>query len=97
MKIRGISVIILLFVFFVAVTVSHAEELPPEFVAADVNKDGKLSRDEVVACVNKKTGRKADELLQKTDVNGDGALTKDELKGKNLQKKMEENAEEEDL
>lgn len=72
--------------FFAGMTVIHAEELPPKFVAADANKDGKLSKDEVDVCVNKRADKKAEELLQKMDVNGDGFLTKDELKGKNLQK-----------
>ena len=40
--------------FFAGMTVIHAEELPPKFVAADANKDGKLSMDEVDACVNKR-------------------------------------------
>lgn len=84
MKFKYLLTVTLSLPLFVAV--SYAEELSPKFVAADANKDGKLSRDEVDVCVNKKADKRAEELLQKMDVNGDGALTKDELKGKKGQK-----------
>lgn len=68
------------------------------FDDVDVNKDGKLSRDEAVAFVQKKAEERATKLFQKMDKNGDGFITGDELKHpKKEEEKVEETLQEEDM
>ena len=86
MKVIGTFVTILCSLFFVTTNVVNAKELPPKLAAVDVDKDGKLSKDEIIACAKKKADKKTEEAFQKLDVNGDASLTKDELKGEKSQK-----------
>lgn len=73
--------------FLVVTSMSvFAKDAPKHFTAADTNKDGKLSVDEVVAASVKRTDSKVEELLKKHDANGDGCITKDEIKEKKAQK-----------
>lgn len=72
--------------FFICMSAVQAKELSPKFVAADANKDEKLSKDEVVAFVVNRAGKRGEELFQKLDANGDSSVTKDEAKEKKMQK-----------
>lgn len=86
MKIVGRLIAGIFLLSFSAVTAAYAGGVSPKFAAADADKDGKLSKDEIVACAKKKADKRADELFKKLDANGDTSLTKDELKGKKAQK-----------
>lgn len=72
--------------FFICMGAVQAKELSPRFVAADANKDEKLSKDEVVAFVVNRAEKRGEELFQKLDANNDSSVTKDEAKGKKMQK-----------
>ena len=52
----------------------------------DTDKDGKLSSDEVAAAAQKRANCRIEEFLKKHDTNGDGCITKDEIKDKKVQK-----------
>lgn len=71
--------------FSICMGAVQAKELSPGFVAADANKDEKLSKDEVVAFVVNKAGERGEKLFQKLDANNDSSVTKDEAKGKKMQ------------
>ena len=72
--------------FFICMGAVQVKELSPRFVAADANKDEKLSKDEVVAFVVNRAEKRGEELFQKLDANNDSSVTKDEAKGKKMQK-----------
>lgn len=72
--------------FFICMGAVQAKELSPRFVAADANKDEKLSKDEVVAFVVNRAEKRGEELFQKLDANNDSSVTKNEAKGKKVQK-----------
>ena len=86
MKIVGKLIAGIFLLSFSATAAVQAGDVSPKFAAADADKDGKLSKDEIVACAKKKADKKAEELFKKLDTNGDASLTKDELKEKKSQK-----------
>ena len=86
MKIVGKLIAGIFLLSFSATAAVQAGEVSPKFAAVDADKDGKLSKDEIVASAKKKADKKAEELFKKLDTNGDASLTKDELKGKKSQK-----------
>lgn len=62
-----------------------ANPLAQVFAAADADKDGKVTLDELKAAMQRlpnagPLSQNIDKLLQRLDANGDGALTMDELK-----------------
>lgn len=82
MRIKGqfLSVLFLL----VLASVAFAEGLPPRLVAADADKDGKLSKDEIVSYAKANAKEKAEKRFQKMDINSDGFVAADEVKGKKV-------------
>lgn len=72
--------------FFICMGAVQAKELSPRFVAADANKDEKLSKDEVIVFVVNRAEKRGEELFQKLDANNDSSVTKNEAKGKKVQK-----------
>ena len=86
MKIVGKLIAGIFLLSFSATAAVQAGEVSPKFAAVDADKDGKLSKDEIVASAKKKADKKAEELFKKLDTNGDASLTKDELKEKKSQK-----------
>lgn len=60
-----------------------APALPPKLVPLDADRNGKISRDELVSCVTKKAKEKITEKAKKLDTDGDKYLSKEELQGKN--------------
>ncbi len=78
--------------------VKGKNKLNVRFDDVDANKDGKLSKDEAVAFVQKKAGERATKLFHKMDKNGDGFVTGDELKHpQKEEEKVEETLQEEDM
>lgn len=71
-------------------------KLKVRFDDVDSDKDGKISRNEAIAFVQKKAEERTAKLFQKIDLNKDGFVTADEIK-KKTENKVEETAEEEDL
>ena len=73
---------------FLAVTTMsvYAKEASKHFTDADTDKDGKLSVSEAAAAAEKRADNKVAELLKKHDTNGDGFISKDEIKEKKAQK-----------
>lgn len=68
------------------------------FDDVDTNKDGKISKDEAIAFIQKKAEERATKLFQKMDKNGDGFITGDELKHpQKEEEKVEETLQEEDM
>ncbi|MBI1362149.1 MAG: RNA polymerase subunit sigma-70 [Alphaproteobacteria bacterium] len=55
------------------------EEREARFVAADTNKDGKLSKDELTAMLPDQMKDRADMMFTRMDADGDGFVTKEEF------------------
>ena len=55
------------------------EQREARFVAADTNKDGKLSKDELTAMLPDQMKDRADMMFTRMDVNADGSVTKEEF------------------
>lgn len=55
------------------------EEREARFVAADTNKDGKLSREEWIAQLPEQAKDRADMIWARLDADGDGFVTKEQF------------------
>lgn len=63
---------------------AKAQELPLKLAVIDTDKDGKITKDELVAFVQKRAKDRVEVLFQKLDVNGDGFITADEIQGRKI-------------
>src|SRR3990172_8679017 len=85
--------------FFICMGAVQVKELSPRFVAADANKDEKLSKDEVVAFLEKKAEERAGKRFLQVDKNADGFVTPEEAKQakqKEKEKEADDDTESED-
>ncbi|MCF6158410.1 MAG: hypothetical protein E3K32_07525 [wastewater metagenome] len=87
MKTKGLHVCIVFSVaFLISIPVVKGQGLLSKLAAADADKDGKVSKDEIVLFVKEKSGERITGKFEKMDTNTDGFLTKNELKGEKIKK-----------